>query len=182
MFIREERGRQVAKWGGGSISPVGRGWVTWSSGCGGHQGEGSQLETPQGGGGGGRALGGTVMPPATRRGQHSPRKWQPHRESGRRTAGQRLGSLCKDRPKESKLHWGTEAARKPLAGAATQAPHREVKGGGTATASTIADRCWLWGGGRSQGLEGSPELGGKSQPHHCLAVHPWDAPSLSRLQ
>lgn len=137
---------------------------------------------PTGGWGGGRALGGTAMPPATRRGQHSPRKWQPHRESGRRTAGQRFGSLCKDRPKESKLHWGTEAARKTLAGAATQAPHREVKGGGTRTASTIADRCWLWGGGRSQGLEGSPELGGKSQPRHCLAVHTWDAPSLSRLQ
>ena len=50
MFIGEERGRQVAKWGGDSISPVGRGRLPWRSGCGGHQGEGIQLETPQGGG------------------------------------------------------------------------------------------------------------------------------------
>ena len=81
--------------------------------------------------GGERALGGIAMPPATRRGQHSPRKWQPHRESGWRTAGQRFGSLCNDPPKESKQHSGTEAARKTLAGAATQVPHREGKGGGT---------------------------------------------------
>lgn len=48
-------------------------------------------QRPLGRGPGERAPGGTAMPPATRRGQHNPRKWRPRRESSWRTAGQRFG-------------------------------------------------------------------------------------------
>lgn len=65
---------------------------------------------PPMGGGGGKPPRGIAMPSATRRGQHSPRKCQSHRESGQRTTGQRFGILCSDQPKESRQCWGYRAS------------------------------------------------------------------------
>jgi len=103
------------------------------------------------------------MPPTTRRGQHSSRKWLPHRESGWGPIGQKFGILCNDLSKESRQHWGIEPAQKTLVGATTQVPHRE-KGG------SILPQPWLLGADSGEGHEGSPE---------CLAACPWDALSLS---
>ena len=55
------------------------------------KGRGSSRRPP-GRGPGERASGGAAMPPATRRGQHNPRRWRPRREPSWRTAGQRFGS------------------------------------------------------------------------------------------
>lgn len=101
------------------------------------------------------------MPPPTRRGQHNPRKCQPHRELAWRTTGQRFGILCNDQPKESRQHWGTEPAQGLWQGLFLRCPTEKGREVAPPTASTVADRHQLWGG--SQGPGGSPGQGGTSQ-------------------
>lgn len=141
MLIGQGKGRKAAQWGRLLHSPVGSGELPWSSGYGGDREEGIQLERdpPRVG-----KNGSIAIPSITRRGQHSHRKCQPHRELGVRTTGQRFGMLCNDQPKENRLPWGTEQGQRTLAGAAIRSLTEKGRKVAPTTASNMAGRHWLW--------------------------------------